>query len=74
MSQSPAPIEAGATNLPLLVGLNKAAWIVGISPRKMWSLAAAGHIRTVRLPDVRRVLFDVRDIERLIADAKGGGH
>jgi hypothetical protein len=43
-----------------------AATYLGVSVRSVWRLVDAGHVHPVRLPSVRRVAFDVRELDVLI--------
>ena len=46
-------------------GVGAAAYL-GVSVRSLWRLVDAGHLHPVRLPGLRRVAFDVRELDRLI--------
>jgi len=39
---------------------------LGVSVRSLWRLVDAGHLHPVRLPGLRRVAFDVRELDALI--------
>jgi excisionase family DNA binding protein len=43
---------------------------LGVSVRSVWRLVDSGHLRPVRLPGVRRVAFDVREMDALIEASK----
>jgi excisionase family DNA binding protein len=63
------PVLAAAT--ARLVDDNGAARYLGVSTWTVRDLAAAGHLRRVRLPlgggrEVRRILYDLADLDRLI--------
>jgi excisionase family DNA binding protein len=53
-----------------LITVLEGATRLGVAPRTLQRLIAAGVLRTVRLANVRRVLVDERDLEKLIANAK----
>ncbi len=55
---------------PRLVQFKIASAYLGIAPRTFSDLVAAGTIKTLRLPGVRLRLVDVRDLDRLIEEAK----
>lgn len=56
---------------PMLVGMNEAARMIGVSPRTLWSMANAGELPTVRIR--RRVLFNVPALRDWVnARTKGG--
>jgi excisionase family DNA binding protein len=65
-SQASAPPTIG----PRLVSLQQAAEYLGVSYWTVRDLVDAGKVKRVRLPvgqrDVRRVLLDVRDLDRLV--------
>ncbi len=55
----------------LLVGVREAAYLLGISPRHVWSLTAPrGPLPVVRLG--KRALYDPRDLEAFVESAKAG--
>src|SRR5262245_21611215 len=39
---------------------------LGVSVRSVWRLVEAGHLHPIRLPGLRRVAFDVRELDALI--------
>jgi excisionase family DNA binding protein len=43
-----------------------AAEYLGVSVRSVWRLVDAGRLRPVRLPGLRCVAFDVRELDALI--------
>jgi excisionase family DNA binding protein len=49
-----------------LLPVQVAATYLGVSSRSVWRLVDAGHLHPVRLPGVRRVAFDVRELDALI--------
>jgi excisionase family DNA binding protein len=49
-----------------LKGKNGTAEYLGVSVRSVWRLVDAGHLHPVRLPGLRRVGFDVRELDALI--------
>jgi predicted DNA-binding transcriptional regulator AlpA len=49
-----------------LLPVKAAATYLGVSVRSVWRLVDAGHVHPVRLPSVRRVAFDVRELDVLI--------
>ncbi len=54
-----------------LLGVQATAGYLGVGPRVVLELRAAGHLRPVRLPlagdrEVRKLLFDRTDLDRLI--------
>jgi len=53
-----------------LVGLEDAAALLGVSPWTVRELEWGGHLPRVRLPRVRRLLFDLADLDQLITDSK----
>jgi len=61
---------------PRLLDLAGAAVYLSVSPWTLRDLEAAGHLARVRLPlplgrEVRKVLFDREDLDRLVAQSKG---
>lgn len=63
---------------PRLLDCHSAASYIGVSTWALRDLEAAGVLRRVRLPlagdrEVRRLLFDVRDLDRLVDGAKDPG-
>jgi predicted DNA-binding transcriptional regulator AlpA len=60
-------LQGGETGRRLLK-LKQGAEYLGISERKLWGLASAGKVRTVRLD--RALRFDVHDLDELIAQSK----
>jgi helix-turn-helix protein len=64
--------ESGASAISRrLVGLEEAAAMLGVSPWTVREMVWRGDLGRVRLPRVRRLLFDVLDLEALIARSKG---
>jgi hypothetical protein len=55
---------------PLLVDRREAARLLGISPGTIDNLRLRGELKSVKI--VGRRLFDVRDLDSLIARLKGG--
>jgi hypothetical protein len=55
-----------------LWGLQEAAAYLGVSPWSVRELVWRGDLLTVRLPRVRRLLFDVRDLAALVERSKRG--
>jgi excisionase family DNA binding protein len=53
----------GRKDKPAQVG---AAEYLGVSVRSVWRLVDAGHLHPVRLPGLRCVAFDVRELDALI--------
>jgi excisionase family DNA binding protein len=53
-----------------LCGLHEAAAYLAVSPWTLRELVWAGQLRRVRLPRVRRLLFDRRDLDALIDTSK----
>jgi excisionase family DNA binding protein len=49
-----------------LLPVPRAARYLGISVRSLWRLVDDDRLRPVRLPGLRRVAFDVRDLDALI--------
>jgi hypothetical protein len=43
-----------------------AADYLGVSVRSLWRLVDAGHLHPIRLPGLRRVAFDVRELDALV--------
>jgi len=62
--------QDGRTDGPRLVDVAAAAERLGISPWTVRDLIERRALPHVELPGVRRVLVDVRDIERLVAAGK----
>jgi hypothetical protein len=63
---------------PRLLDLRGTAGYLGLSAWTVRDLEAAGTLRRVRIPlprggDVRKLLFDVRDLDRLIEGWKARG-
>lgn len=73
--------QAAATVSPAgarLLGVRAAAGYLGIGTRMVHELRASGRLRPVRLPlagdaEVRRLLFDVRDLDALVEASKEPG-
>jgi len=70
-----SPLAHAASALPRLFDVNQAALYLGLSPWTVRDLVAAGRLARVRLPlggagELRRVLVDVRDLDRLIEMSK----
>jgi hypothetical protein len=55
-----------------LWGLQEAATYLGVSPWSVRELVWRGDLPTVRLPHVRRLLFDARDLAALVERSKPG--
>jgi predicted DNA-binding transcriptional regulator AlpA len=60
--------DLSVTPQPRLLKRREAARMLGISERLLWTLSSSGKVPVVRLG--RRVLYDVRRLEALIA--RGG--
>lgn len=63
--------ERWVTN-PMLrcLDVEETARYLGIRRRSVWSLVQAGRLRVVRLPGIRRALFDRVDLDKLIEAGK----
>jgi excisionase family DNA binding protein len=48
------------------VDVNGAATYLGVSRRSVCRMVDAGALQAVRIPSVRALRFDLRDLERLI--------
>jgi excisionase family DNA binding protein len=55
---------------PLLVDSRRAAVMLGISTRTIWTLQESGELRPTRIG--RAVRFSLRELERFIAARQGG--
>jgi excisionase family DNA binding protein len=55
---------------PRLLGLEGTATYLDITQRSLYRLVERGIIKPVRLPGVRRTLFDKRDLDALIERGK----
>ncbi len=44
---------------------------LGVSRRAVWRLVDRGTLRPIRLPGLRKCLFDIMDLEALIQEGKG---
>ena len=53
---------------PLLLSANKAARMLSISPRTLWTMTASGEMPCVRIRG--RVLYDVEDLRAYIEAKK----
>lgn len=53
-----------------LLTLKEAAQYLSISPRQFEYLEAAGEIQRTSLPDTKKRLYDVFDLDRFIEEAK----
>ena len=53
-----------------LVDVAGAARYLGVSRRSVFRMLDAGALRAVRLPAVRALRFDLRDLERLVDSGK----
>jgi excisionase family DNA binding protein len=56
-----------------LLGLEEAATYLGVTPRTIYRLVEQGLLTPVRLPGVRRTLFDKRNLEDLVESARAAG-
>jgi helix-turn-helix protein len=70
--QAVAAVSAGG---PRLLGVRATAGYLGIGQRMVHELRASGRLRPVRLPlagdrEVRKLLFDRADLDRLIEASK----
>ncbi len=68
----PAENKANSSTLPPLcprgLSVKEASAYLGVSARGVWRLVGKGLIHPVRLPGIRRVLFDRQDIELLFSN------
>jgi excisionase family DNA binding protein len=48
----------------------KTAEFLGVNRRTVWRLVEHKTLRPIRLPGMRKVLFDLLELERVIEDAK----
>jgi excisionase family DNA binding protein len=55
---------------PRLLGLERAADYLDITQRSLYRLMERGIINPVRLPGVRRTLFDKHDLDALVESRK----
>jgi hypothetical protein len=67
--------ESSVPLAPRLLSVNKAAVYLGVSPWTIRDMHAAGRLQRVRLPlagreELRRLLFDRLDLDRLVEAAK----
>lgn len=73
----PRPAKDRASSAPRLprrlIGLEEAAELLAISPWTVRELTWRGALPVVRLPRVRRLLFDLADVHALIEASKRGG-
>jgi excisionase family DNA binding protein len=53
-----------------LLGLQEAATYLGITPRSVYRLVEQGFLIPVRLPGLRRTLFDRRNLEDFVELAR----
>lgn len=53
-----------------LMSVEKAAGYLGVNGITVRRIIARGTIFPVKMPEVRRVLFDQQDLDRLIQEAK----
>jgi len=68
---SSATSTTRSTTLPAtcparLLAVKASAVYLGVSVRSLWRLVDAQQLRPVRLPGLRRVAFDVRELDALI--------
>jgi len=56
---------------PVLLSRRQAAAYLSISPRTLWSLTAAGKIRSVTI-GTRMVRYTVADLDAFVASCRGG--
>lgn len=63
-------VSDGSVVEPRLLRLGEAASFLGVTPRSICRLVARGVLRPVRLPGLRRTLFDRQDLERMVALGK----
>ena len=64
----PAQPDAGT---PMLIGAAEASRMLGVSPRTLWGLSAAGGIPTIRIGS--RVLYRVEAIRQWAIRRERGG-
>ena len=63
----PSRAETCPETLPArLLPVKAAAVYIGVSPRSLWRLVDAGHLHPVRLPGLRRVAFERRELDALV--------
>jgi len=65
------PMADPAADRPLLLDRPKAAALLSISPRLLWSLTNSGEIPHIKLG--RRVLYPLARLEEWIASRSEGG-
>jgi excisionase family DNA binding protein len=53
-----------------LCGIKRAATYLDITPRSIYRLVDRGIIKPIRLPGMRRTLFDKRDLDALVDSGK----
>ncbi len=54
---------------PAVVGIDGAAAYLGVKRRSIERMLAKDELPTVQLPGVRRVLFRIEDLDRLLKDS-----
>ncbi len=57
---------------PAVLGERAAAQFIAVSPRLLRHLVDRGDITQIRIPGVRRVVFDVAELRALVARWKAG--
>lgn len=66
-------LESGASGPPRrLLGVEEAAAYLSLSVWTIREMEWRGDLRRVRLPRIRRLLFDRADLDRLVEEGKGG--
>jgi hypothetical protein len=68
VSTTAAPVSG----LRRLLTVRDAGQYLGLSVRTIHSLRAAGHLHPVQLPGLTKLLFDVKDLDRLVDINKAG--
>ena len=64
------PVVRAVVPSTRLVNVAGAARFLGVSRRSVFRMLEAGALKAVRLPAVRALRFDLRDLERLVEGAK----
>jgi excisionase family DNA binding protein len=67
MSKHPLGTDGSASRL---LGLEEAAAYLGVTPRTVYRLVGEGLLTPVRLPGIRRTLFDRENLEDLVELAR----
>lgn len=70
-STHPDHSRESPAHAPILVGIDDAARLLGVSSRTVWTMTNAGELPHLRIG--RRVLYPLADLHRWVAERTSGG-